>query len=389
MRVAYVSADPGVPVFGRNGSSVHVQEVLRGLTRRGASIDLFASRWDGEPPADLAEVRCRHLPPLPKGKDAPRERAALANNAALAALLAKCGPFDMIYERYSLWSHAGMAHARRNGVPGVLEVNAPLLEEQQKHRVLVHSEQAADVARTAFGAASALLAVSQGVARYLSRFAEARGRIHVVPNGVDATRFAERAIRPDRPFTVAFVGTLKPWHGVATLVAAFGILAGRNVPMRLLLIGDGPERKALEAQTHTLGIEPIVRFTGSVAPSEIPALLAGADAAIAPYPAMDDFYFSPLKIMEYMAAGLPVVASRVGDLAGIVAHDRTGLLVRPGDPLDLADALTHLAAEPARARALGAAGRELVREHHGWDNVVERILSIAGIAGAASIERSA
>src|SRR5687768_4348486 len=108
MRVAYVCADPGVPVFGRKGCSIHVQEVLRALLKRGATIDLYAQRVDGQPPDGLSAVRVHELPKIGGDTPADRERLALANNAALRKLLATQASYELIYERYSLWSHAAM-----------------------------------------------------------------------------------------------------------------------------------------------------------------------------------------------------------------------------------------------------------------------------------------
>ncbi|MBF8301230.1 MAG: glycosyl transferase group 1, partial [Acidobacteria bacterium] len=146
MRVAYVCADPGVPAFGTKGSSVHLQEVVRALVRQGVTIELFVANQGGSPPRDLQAVGVQVLP-IPKAADAAdRERAALAANTELAARLASTGPYDCVYERYSLWSFAGMSFARRVGVPGLLEVNAPLIEEQAVHRSLVDRRAAEWVA---------------------------------------------------------------------------------------------------------------------------------------------------------------------------------------------------------------------------------------------------
>src|SRR5437899_3210985 len=101
MRIAYVCADPGVPVFGRKGCSVHVQEVVRALLARGAQIEIFAARIDGEPLGGLEEVRVHELLPLPRGEPEQREQAALAANDFLFAALEREGPFDLVYERYS------------------------------------------------------------------------------------------------------------------------------------------------------------------------------------------------------------------------------------------------------------------------------------------------
>src|SRR6516164_2663454 len=160
MRVAYVSADLGVPVFGRKGCSIHVQEVVRALGKLGAHVDLFTPRDEGEPPAGLETVRT-HLISVPRGKDAAREQAALAANRDLRVTLQREGPFDVVYERYSLWSYAGMEYAKDTNTPGLMEVNAPLIEEQAQYRVLVDRAAAEQAAARAFAAATALLAVSE------------------------------------------------------------------------------------------------------------------------------------------------------------------------------------------------------------------------------------
>ncbi len=380
MRLAYISADPGVPVYGSKGASVHVQEVVRALGRQGAKVTLVTSRIGGNAPADLEEVRVLELPKLPKCDSALREQAALANNVQLTALLGREGPFDAVYERYSLWSFAGMETARRWGVPGLLEVNAPLIDEQLEHRGLVHREEADGVAARVFAAATALLPVSGEVASYLKDFPGTRNKIRVTPNGVDPARFLPSCPDP-AAFTVGFVGTLKPWHGVEVLLAAFAALRQEVPVARLLLVGAGPEQGRLDAEAARLGLGAAVEFTGAVAPERVPALLARMDVAVAPYPAQEQFYFSPLKVYEYMAAGLPVVASRVGQLSELIDDGRSGLLCPPGDAAALTRALARLADDATLRRRLAASGRETVLRAHTWARVAERILELAAPQG--------
>jgi len=302
MRVAYVCADVGVPVFGQKGCSVHVQEVVAALRRTGAAVDLFAARLDGAAPPPLRDVTVEPLPCPRQGDAAERERAALAANAALESALARRGPFDVVYERYSLWSFAGMEHARDAGAAGLLEVNAPLVEEQAAHRRLVDRELAERVAGRAFAAASALLAVSDSLARRLEHHPAALGRVHVVPNAVDPQRFPAD-LPPTRPagegvLTVGFLGSLKPWHGLAALAEAFALLHERRPASRLLVVGDGPERAAFESALARRGVREAAELTGAVSPDAVPGLLASMDIAVAPYPPQPGFYFSPLKVYE-------------------------------------------------------------------------------------------
>lgn len=382
MRIAYVSADLGVPVFGRKGCSIHVQEVIRALCAAGARVELFTMRPEGTPPPGLEGVPVHALPLPPKGDRAFREQAAQEANLAVCDELARLGPFQVIYERYSLWSFAGMAYARAEGVPGFLEVNAPLIDEAAAHRGLVHRDGAKQVAASAFRDATALLAVSEEVAAYLRRFPDTDGRIQVIPNGVNPARFPAGLVpslsKSPNSFTVGFVGTLKAWHGLLILAEAMALLRQRVPNARLLIVGDGPERERLEADLAARGMLETTRFTGSVAPGEVPGLLASMDVAVAPYPPLANFYFSPMKVYEYMAAGLPVVASRIGQLTFIIHHEVNGLLCPPGDAVALAAALECLWHDPALRDRLGQAARGLVFREHTWEAVAQRILNLAG-----------
>jgi glycosyltransferase involved in cell wall biosynthesis len=277
-----------------------------------------------------------------------------------------------------------MEYARTWLIPGILEVNSPLIEEQAKYRTLTDRELAEQITRRAMISAGAVVAVSHPVADYVRQHRLSPADIHVIPNGVDTTRFhgfAEPTFpRKADEFTVGFVGTLKPWHGVANLMDAFGQLSAEGAATRLVIVGDGPERKRLEQRVSGLpaGAARNVHFTGAVGPSEVPTLLMSMDVAVAPFLPQDDFYFSPLKIFEYMAAGLPTVASRVGQIPDLIQDGETGLLYPPGDSHALAEALLNLSRQPELCARLGGAARATVVRRFTWESVVTRILDIAG-----------
>jgi glycosyltransferase involved in cell wall biosynthesis len=402
-RIAYVCTDPGIPVFGSKGASIHVQEVLRALLRRGHRPELFTCRLGGSAPVGLEGVPIHLLPRAEASNTAERERRSRHLDWKLAEALRRRGPFDLIYQRYSLWSDSGMRFAAEEGVPGVLEVNAPLVDEQLRHRNLEDREGAQRVTRSAFRHASLLVAVSQVVADWVGNALDGvHERIQVVPNGVDAVRFQHRCSLPgptslrsevdsaedgrdSRPLTIGFVGTLKPWHGLPGLLQAFSLLSGEirpraePAPYRLLIVGDGPERATLQRQARRQGLEPLVEVTGAVPHAEIPRLLRRMDVAVAPYPepGPGGFYFSPLKVLEYMAAGRAVVASRLASIEALVTHGVHGLLTPPGDAFALADALKRLRTDPLLRRRLGENGRRRVLHHFTWDQVVDHILESA------------
>ena len=367
MHIAYVCLDPGIPVFGTKGASVHIQEVVREYRRRGHDVTVYATRRGSDVPDDLAELRIVDVPITTRDEEE-RERAQQAASASVSDMV-RAGGYDLVYERYSLFSTV----IAKCGVPGILEVNAPLIDEQRTHRVLV-DEQAADAAlQEQVQAALATICVSDPVRDWVIARTEGT-RVFTVPNGVNVHRITPQPESPGAP-VVTFVGTLKPWHGVDVLLRA---RAQAHKDWQLRIIGDGPMRVELDDLARSLGID--VDFRGAVAPDAIPQHMAGTAIGVAPYPAMDtdsDQYFSPLKVYEYMAAGLPVVASRVGQLPEIMGE--SAYLVPPSDPEALAEALDALVANPAERARVGSDNRRQAEREHSWTGTVDHILAHAGV----------
>ncbi|HLE57681.1 MAG TPA: glycosyltransferase family 4 protein [Rhodothermia bacterium] len=377
MRVAYVSADPGVPVFGSKGCSVHVQAYLRAFLERGADLTLFSRQIGDEIPPDFQPVRAMRLPRPLVTAAVEREQALLAGDAELTLALEAMGPFDLVYERQALWTQAAMTFADRIGIPGILEVNAPLVDEQEQHRVLLDRQGAERATRAALEAASLIVAVSDQVAARVCSEPHIEAKTIVVPNGVDVDRFKPRA-RPresGESFTIGFVGTLKPWHGLDDLLQAFKSIADHDPSVRLLIVGDGPERNRTEQTLDAIGLRSRATLTGSVAHEHVPEWVASMDVAVAPYPSSATCYFSPLKLYEYMACAVPVVASDTGQISDTITNEVDGLLYEPGDANGLARAILAVKESPSLAARLGAAGRECVVSKHTWSASLDRVLA--------------
>ena len=384
MRIAYICCDPGIPVFGTKGASVHIQEVVRELRAAGHEVVLYALRSGEHVPTDLADLEL-HLEAVADVEPAEREQAQAHAAERIVSRVIADGA-DLVYERYSLFSTALADITAATGVPGILEVNAPLIDEQRRHRSLVDASGAAQVLHRQVAAARATVCVSDPVADWVRRRTadlpdanDVVGRIHTVPNGVSVRRIQPQPEDPDR-VVVTFVGTLKPWHGVADLITA-AALARQSWSLRI--IGDGPEMDSLRAQAGRLGVE--VDFRGAVAPQDIPTHVAGSAIGVAPYPDLgggEQQYFSPMKVLEYLAAGLAVVASDVGQVPQLLedGSGRHGVLVAPSDPTALAAALDDLAVCPDRRARMGRSGRLLAEQRHSWRRTVARILELADLA---------
>jgi len=393
MRIAYLCADRGIPVAGNKGASIHVRSVAQALAQRGHDVTVAALRVDGESPSDYlpgtVEIPYdRTYKALRRSIDGDGQSvlsseiySLLLNSASHEGLagLEQDGGVDAVYERYSLWSVAGIRFARLRRIPYLLEVNAPLVHEQQLYRELRLSDAAEGIERFLFSEADAIFVPSTELAEYISRKVGKRRRLYVTPNGVDLDRFAPpspladpAARAPKERFRIVFLGSLKPWHGIGVLLDAFEQLRTELPGAELLVLGHGPLRDKVEEFASRLGPEA-VNVTGEVPHQQIPKWLREADVGVAPYPEIEEFYFSPLKVIEYMAAGLPVVASSIGQLRHLVCDEHTGLLVTPGDPESLAAALRRLAEDRKLRARLGRRARERAISKHGWDKVAGRI----------------
>ncbi|WP_394214833.1 glycosyltransferase family 4 protein [Brachybacterium vulturis] len=378
MRIAYALLDPGIGVFGTKGASVHVQEVIRALRAEGHEVIVFCTRTDQDVPADLVDLEV-HRHRLRSGTPAEREQAVAAAAAEIAREIA-AGGFDLVYERYSLFSDtaARLSAPTDPGsrtIPSILEVNAPLIAEQREHRSLTDEEGALAATRRQLHGASVVSCVSEAVAQWTREAGAAPGRVVLTPNGVNTTRITPAprplaAPAPDAPVTVGFVGTLKPWHGTDLLLRA---LARTEERLRLDICGTGPQQSELERLAAELRIADRVRFRGAVAPAQVPGVLHGLDIAAAPYPA-GEHYFSPLKVYEYLAAGLPTVASAIGSIPELLGNGTLGMLVEPGDVQELATALDELAADPGRRAHLAVSARESALAEHDWRSRCRQLL---------------
>ena len=173
---------------------------------------------------------------------------------------------------------------------------------------------------------------------------------------------------PDRILCV-FAGAFRSWHGAAHLSAALARRhASGDARFGGVFIGDGPERAAAEAAVRGV---PGVQFTGRMPHTRLAAGLRHAQIGVAPFdpvrhaPLQLGFYWSPLKIFEYMAAGLPVVAPALPRLSRLVEHNREGMLYDPADPRGLDSALVSLA-DPLIRQQLGVAARARVVRDFSW-----------------------
>ena len=403
LRVAYICADRGVPVSGRGGSSTHVREFASGLVGRGVPVTLLAAcPPDGlgrdQAPCPVVDLSSDPLLHDLRGRIARQLRTnghestraaeiySLMLNQTLLQELTKLRPqIDVVYERHSLWSFAGLQFARREGVPYFLEVNAPLTDQQQAYRDLDLRETAQGIEQLVFPAADRVILTSPALSTYARARGASQRRMRVIPCGVSRGFFPESGragTRDEREFVLGFVGSLKPWHGVGILLEAFQLLSQLSPSYRLLLVGDGPLLPYVKDFCRRHRLSPLVTLAGSVDHDRVPEYLARIDVGAAPYPALPSFYFSPLKIWEYAAGGVPIVASASGDLPRLFPHKSAALLHPPGSVRKIVKHVERLRQDRDLARRLARRARRIARLHT-WDRLAGRFESLAAHVLAA------
>lgn len=395
MRILYVAS--GIPVPGKYGGSTHALEVARGLIARGHEVQVVAAHrpgWSGL--RACLRVQRTEVDRVPVAYvDIPKALSFLGI-PQIGRLLRGYRP-DLIMERYYNFAGAGIYWAHRWGVPAVLEVNALIVDPPQvwKRRL-----------DTLMGGAMRRWAMAQ--CRWSNRIVTPlhttvpaeipRERIVEIPWGANTERFHPEVGRaraeeiaqlraslglPPGARVVVFVGSFRPWHGVLEFVRASAQLARQWADVYFLLVGKGPLLQVAQSHCGESGCGERFRFVGSVPYEQVPLYLSLAEIGVAPFqprhhPALQaaGFFWSPLKVFEYMAMGLPVVTTEISPLNQIVRPEQEGLLVAEGEIDGLVGAMGALLSEPLRARAMGQRARERVVAEYSWARHCQRLEAV-------------
>ncbi len=387
MKILYVAGAVVAP--GSHGGATHVLEVASELAKLGHELHVICRRTKGQP--------SRLTLPVEGGQPVEFYRLRLPQYANLLsypwlARLARTLRPDLVMERYYNLAGAGMLYAHQHGLPSILEVNALMVDPPgtRKHRLDALSGRRLEAwaTRQCRWAGRIVTPLHTTVPPQIPR-----AKIAELPWGANVERFSPDRIPPAErerlrrelglppPESGArvgvFAGSFRHWHGVETLVEAARQLVARDDGLYFLLLGGGPGQEAVQEAVAAAGLAERIRLTGAVRHEAIPAYLALADCGIAPFDTAKHpplrsagFFWSPLKIFEYMAMALPTVTANLPPLARIVRPGLEGNLFKEGSASDLARALQEmLAPGPAQAAArtrMGQAARARVMEHYSW-----------------------
>ncbi len=220
--------------------------------------------------------------------------------------------------------------------------------------------------------------------------AHATGRSRLIPPGVDTSLFTPPQTNEGRERRVLYVGRVERtsrWKGLHVLVDSLVRLRELVPDVRLDIVGDGDDVTALQEQAERLGVAGIINWHGKVDHDELPAYYQLAGVTV--LPSLTESESFGMTLVEAMASGCPVVGSAVGGIPFVIRDQVDGVLVPPGDPTALADALAGVLNDPARAAALGAAGREAAVARWDWTRQEDRTIRVLDEAARrSSSERS-
>jgi len=375
-----------------DGQAVHIRALVDAFRAEGAEVREVAlvEKSHGPPPGsapeDTGQGRWSWIGRVPGFvRELAEYGYTVPASRRLARALVEFRP-DFVYERYAFGNGAGVRTAPRHGVPLVLEVNSPMVQELSRTRGLTFARLARRVENGIFRRADRIAVVTDVLREILVELGVERERVFVTPNGVHLEHFAH----PDRDAARAdlgvahaegpifgFVGYYRDWHRLDLVIDALN--TQELAAAHLVLVGAGPVEADLRARAARSGVEGRVHFAGKRPHDRIPAILPAFDVGLVP--AINP-YASPLKLHEYMAAGVPAIAPDQPNLREVLTDGHDALLVSPGDGDALLGALVRLAADPELRRTLGNHARQTILDRDlTWRGNARRVLQeVQGLA---------
>jgi glycosyltransferase involved in cell wall biosynthesis len=259
-------------------------------------------------------------------------------------------------------------------------VNAPLFEERSRFNSIALTKFARWTQSYTWNNASAVLPVTEVLAQVVEEYGVSRDRIEVIHNGIDQSLFKPKTVTtesgkqsPKERITIGFVGFVREWHKLEYLVEL--IANSHNERLRLLIVGDGPAIETIKVQAQKLNVSHQVKITGLVERAEMPSYLEQIDIAIQPAVVP---YASPLKLIEYLAMGLAIVAPAQPNIEELLSHEYNALLFNPDSAEDCAHCVERFIDSPELLSQLStSAAQTITSKQLIWDNNAQRIIALS------------
>ncbi len=284
---------------------------------------------------------------------------------------------DLIIARLDLYLFSAIKLAKQQRLPVVLEVDSPEAYEfrtfYSKYWRMLNVLESIEMYN--IRNADACITVSNKLADYFQTHGVTKERMHVISNGADLSKFnpnlsgaeVRAKYNLQEAVVIGFIGSFHFWHGVDNLIALIKAAIAVNASVKFLMVGDGGAMKPqLQKFVAENDLAQRVILTGHVAHDEVGKHVAAMDIVLAPYPPLEFFYYSPVKIYEYMACGKPVLSSRLGQIQEIINDGVNGFLSNPGDNADYSRKLARLIDDAELRQRVGAEAYRTIAAQHTW-----------------------
>jgi len=287
---------------------------------------------------------------------------------------------DCLYERYNLYSPAGVWIKRRYNLPMLLEVNAPIFKERSKYNGISIPWLAKWSERYSWTGADIVLPVTRVLATYVLEAGVDESCVVVIPNGIDLKKLqnlpdnmaAKKRLSLEQRQVLGFTGFVREWHGMERVVELLAKYKNEN--WHLLLVGDGPARESIEQKAKDLQMSDYVSITGVIPREEVMNYIMAFDVALQPDVVS---YASPLKLFEYLALGRAVVAPDSENIREILRNNVDALLFDQNDEGAFIRSVEELCGNTDLRNRLGDAGKSTINDKGlTWENNARRVVGL-------------
>ncbi len=366
------------------GAAVHVQELAKALKNLNHDVKVcFLNRFTSVEESEKRVVR-RFLKKY-LGKYLGNFNALYSNIYYFLRewkLVMKERP-DILLIRYNIFNFSIAIVCKIMELPFILEINAPMVYEKKLFRKSVIDLSLVGwlLERLMINFADTIYVVSNQLKKFYVERNIPSGRIHVIFNGVDEKKI-NPLISSNRVITeynlqgkkvLGFVGSFHYWHGVEQLQSLILDILFNYKNTIFLMVGDGPLKHKMEDFIKKHRITDKVILPGYVEYNNIPLYLAAMDIVFAPYPKHKIFYYSPIKLFEYMAAGKCIIASSIGQIKEIIEDGVNGILFEAGNYDDMLEKSKLLLQDNSLRSKIGRAARKTIEKNYTWKHTAEKL----------------
>lgn len=379
MKILYLVSNPLLNPKLNTGYGRHIRETVHGLETRGHEAQIVLSGIFSSDEAAQIKTRNqkkeskfkRFLPSLvwETAKDLKQLNSDKNYIHRVEDALINFKP-DIVYERAAYLSKPIILKLKYN-LPWLVEVNSPFVSQRAelsgKSLLAFMAER---VEQKRFAMADHVFCVSAALSRFISeKYRLSSENITVNHNGVDPSEFQiEANSDATRPFTIGFVGSIMPYHGLEKLMHAYARFCKEYPDSRLLIVGDGESLPDLRAMAEELNITNGVEFTGSIPYTKVKDQIDRMHVCVLP---ATKWYCSPVKMFEYAVMAKPIIAERIAPVIELIDHEKDGLLI--GDEQELTNAMIYLLNHPEEAKRMAGRFKEKVLSQYTWQSNNARI----------------